>query len=360
VVVLLIVALAVVLGVIGLSSTGGVLDPRSAAPDGSLALATLLRERGVEVTVSRTGAAEPGQTTVVAFPSMLSGSQLARLAGQAGGGTVVLIAPSGAGLASVDAGLSVGPSVANAARTPSCALPEAQAAGIADTGGATFAGGGTLTCYPAVPGGPGTVAVTRVGGARVVLFGEVTPFLNDSLAAQGNAGLVVGLLSDHPHLRWLLPGPPAPGARRRALISLLPRRLVVAAVEVCLAVVLLALARARRLGPPVEEPLPVQVRATETVLGRARLYQAARAREAAAESLRAATRRRLSVRLGLGRAAVVPAALLSTVAERSGRTSADLSPLLYGAGPAGSPLDDHGLLRLAHDLTAIEEQVRAT
>ena len=48
-------------------------------------------------------------------------------------------------------------------------------------------------------------------------------------------------------------------------------RLIVAAV-------LAAAARARRLGAPVAEPLPVLVPATETVTGRGRLYQRSRDR----------------------------------------------------------------------------------
>ncbi|MDP9799538.1 hypothetical protein J2S43_008050 [Catenuloplanes nepalensis] len=60
-----------------------------------------------------------------------------------------------------------------------------------------------------------------------------------------------------------------------------------------------ALWRARRLGPPVVEPLPVQVRAHETVLGRGRLYRRARAAPHSAEILREAARQRLTHRLRL-------------------------------------------------------------
>jgi hypothetical protein len=358
VVIAVLAVIAITLGVVGLSSTGGALDPRSAAPYGTLALATLLRERGVAVAVSESTHALAGETTVVAYPSLMSSGALARLAGEAGRGTVVLVAPSAADVAAVDARVRVAGTVGNAARAPGCALPAARAAGVADTGGVTFAGSPAVSCYPARPGGPGSLVVAQVGAAHVVLLGEAEPLLNTSLASQGNAALAVGLLSTHPRVRWLLPGPPAPGTRHASLVSLLPRRLVDTFWEVCLALVLLALARGRRLGPPVEEPLPVAVRATETVLGRARLYQAARARDAAAAALRSATRRRLSAQLGLGGAAVVTTALVPMVADRAGRTTENVTALLYGAGPAGPQLDDDGLLRLAHDLTVLEEQVR--
>ena len=56
----------------------------------------------------------------------------------------------------------------------------------------------------------------------------------------------------------------------------------------------LALWRGRRLGPVVDEPLPVVVRAAETTEGRARLYRRAEgARTGPPSSLRAATRPRL-------------------------------------------------------------------
>ena len=86
-----------------------------------------------------------------------------------------------------------------------------------------------------------------------------------------------------------------------------------------MAVVVLALWRARRLGRVVEEPLPVVVRAAETVEGRGRLYRAAGARDRAAEALRRGARDRLVPRLGLP-AGADREALVGTVAVRTGRT----------------------------------------
>ena len=58
--------------------------------------------------------------------------------------------------------------------------------------------------------------------------------------------------------------------------------------------VLLALVRARRLGPPVAEPLPVLVPAAESVTGRGRLYERIAAREASLDALRAAAIARMA------------------------------------------------------------------
>ena len=124
-------------------------------------------------------------------------------------------------------------------------------------------------------------------------------------------------------------------------------------MQLAVAVLLLALWRARRLGPVVVEPLPVVVRAAETVEGRARLYRRSGAR---GHGSRGAARRRpgpAGTALGLPRRAEPPA-VVAAVAGRSGRTGPDVAALLYGAAPA----DDGALVRLADDLDALEREVR--
>ncbi|MBW6435784.1 hypothetical protein KZ829_18745 [Actinoplanes hulinensis] len=66
-----------------------------------------------------------------------------------------------------------------------------------------------------------------------------------------------------------------------------------------LILIALAVAAARRLGAPVTEPLPSQVPANETMLGHARLYAVARARDESMLVLRDAARRRLITHLNL-------------------------------------------------------------
>jgi len=107
------------------------------------------------------------------------------------------------------------------------------------------------------------------------------------------------------------------------------------------------------VGPVVEEPLPVVVRAAEAAEGRARLYRRAGARGRAAQNLRAATLGRLMPLLGQGRAAD-PVSVTAAVAARAARPAAEVSALLYGAAPA----DDAALVRLANELDALERMVR--
>ncbi|NUT39882.1 MAG: DUF4350 domain-containing protein, partial [Thermoactinospora sp.] len=108
----------------------------------------------------------------------------------------------------------------------------------------------------------------------------------------------------------------------------------------------------RRLGPVVAEKLPVIVRAAETVEGRGRLYRARRARQRAAESLRAGTIDRLTPRLGLASGAGTH----ELVAALAGRVRED--PQMVGAALYGPPpTDDAGLVALAGYLDSIERQV---
>jgi hypothetical protein len=120
-------------------------------------------------------------------------------------------------------------------------------------------------------------------------------------------------------------------------------------IQLAVAVVLAAAWRARRLGPLVAERLPVVVRASETVEGHGRLYQARRARDRAASELRQAARARIS-RLSGGSGETNAAA----VAARTGDAPQDVTALLYGPAPR----TDAQLVTLADDLDILERKVR--
>jgi hypothetical protein len=126
-------------------------------------------------------------------------------------------------------------------------------------------------------------------------------------------------------------------------------------IQLVIGIALLALWQARRLGPVVAEPLPVVVRAAETVEGRARLYRRANARDRAADTLRDAALARLVPMVGLPRGAE-PAAVVSAVAARSGWPATEVSALLYGPAPG----DDAALVRFADNLDRLEREVRRT
>ena len=123
-------------------------------------------------------------------------------------------------------------------------------------------------------------------------------------------------------------------------------------LQLVVAVALLALWRGRRVGPLVAEPLPVVVRASETVEGRGRLYRSRRARDRAADALRVSARQRLIPRLGL-RPDAAPAAVVAALAQRCGQDPQTLAHILYGQPPES----DTDLVALARALDDIERQV---
>ncbi len=106
--------------------------------------------------------------------------------------------------------------------------------------------------------------------------------------------------------------------------------------EIAVALALAALWRMRRFGPLVFEPLPVVVRASETVEGHGRLYRSRRARDRAAAALRAAALARITARLGLPQTAP-PEAVCRELARRTGRGEGRSRPSCSGRFPATTP-----------------------
>lgn len=350
---------ATAIGIVQTRGTGGRLGPRSPEPGGSRALATLLDDRGVAVRrVTDPGELLDGSTSrtvaLVAFPDLLDQEAATRLGG-ATGGTVVLVAPEADPLDAVSGDVAVSGQVPVATRAPDCDEPAAQAAGTASLGGRTYRTADGVSCYGRDGDGSLVLGRTR-GGARLAVLGTGEPLTNEHLADEGNAALALNLLGadgSADEVRWLVPGPAAAGSDGDR--SVLPSWVGPALLQLLLAGVLLALWRGRRLGPPVTEPLPVVVRAAETVEGRARLYRRAQARDRAAEALRAGALARLVPRLGIDAAGGEPApeAVVAAVAARSGRPDAEVHAALYGPPPA----DDAGLVRLTETL---DSMVRTT
>ncbi len=360
---------AVVLAALTGQQTAGRLDPRATDPSGSRAVARVLGSLGVDAVLVRTvddalartrgGAA----TLLVADDALVPDDALRRLAGDRTAPDVVLVTPSRATLRAVVPGVSAAGDVAAAdsgARAPACTDPDAVAAGPADVAGQGYsvgevAPGTTVTaCYPR-DGFASLVVVGQPSGRRVVILGDPAALTNARAGERGNAALALRLLGRHPRLVWLLPdGTDAADAGSRSLGGLLPAAVRWGLLQLLVAVVVLALVRARRLGRVVPERLPVVVRASETAEGRGRLYQRGRARGTAADALRTAALTRLGPRTGVPPGAA-PDVVVTTVAARTGRAAEDVGRLLYGPAPA----DDAALVRLATELDTLEREVTA-
>ncbi|WP_370946875.1 DUF4350 domain-containing protein [Amycolatopsis sp. cg5] len=327
------------------------LDPASYQPRGSHALAKLLEDRGVEIetvhTANDADALLDGESTLfVIVPEMVDPDRLSALAGRAG--DVVLLSPE-RDVTRVAPSVEVdGPSEVDV-HQPGCQLEAAVAAGSARVGGIRYRanGSGVTLCYQS-----SLVQVSSERGTMTII-GSAAPITNERLAEEGNAALMTRLLGTRSKLVWYIPSPSdIDGAAKKTFAELVPDGWKFAALELGFAAVLLALWRARRLGPVVTEPLPIVVRAAETTEGRARLYRRSGAADHAAETLREASRARLKPLLGLPVDAEA-AAVVASAAQRTGRPETDIGAALYGTPVT----DDQTLVRLADALDELERKV---
>jgi hypothetical protein len=340
------------------------LDPESARGGGARALVQILGRHGTPVTISRsvTGAANamrsnPDAVLVVVRSERLTAADVDTL--RALPGDLLLVAPADAALERLAPRVRAADVSVDRVVPPRCAMPAATLAGDVNFGlGATYqAPAGVTGCY-AVDGLPHVVRLSA-GGRSITVVGSAFPFVNDGLAESGNAALAMNLAGARASAVWLMPPLPEPGAAgEKSLTELVPLGVKLALLQLLIAVGLVALWRARRLGPVVAEPLPVVVRSAEAVEGRARLYRARRARDRAADALRAGARERLVPLLGLPGSAAqdmsLAAQVVAAVAERTDQPETAVGPALYG--PA--PVDDAELVALADYLDDLERQVR--
>jgi hypothetical protein len=360
---LLVLAGGAVIALLQPSAGTGSLDPDSTASGGGHALADLVAARGQHVIRQNAGTAPPAAnaggsaaggsagTELVPGADQLSGAQLARAARFPG--DIIVTDPDPAALrvlapaVTTTAGSagpggpagSAGPGVAAA---PLCNDPAANLAGSVDAAGAVLqtTDPAAAACYP----GAGGYFLVRYAGTyqgrkrTITVLGGDAPFTNDGLAGDGDASLALNLLNQ-PSITWLVPVPgtvPAGQAQgQRSFASLVPWPAWLVAIQLAIAAGLAAAWRARRLGALVPEKIPVVVRASETVEGHGRLYQARRARDRAAAELRNAARARIAARTGQPPGSVT-------------------GPALDGPAPAS----DTELVALADDLDSLERKAR--
>lgn len=364
----LLLAAGIAIAALNSTTRHGTLDPRSADPYGSRAVAELLADRGVTTRTVTTlddarAAAGPDTTLLIAIPDLLTkDEQTALRATTAGsGGRTVLVSPGGWSVQTLAPGVFADPATSrDTTLAPGCALPEATRAGSADTGGHryTTTRQGIDECYPSRRLATLLRVPDPAAGGDTIVLGAPDILFNERLGEQGNASLALQLLGSRPHLVWYLPTlsdtattPEDP----KTLFELMPSGWLWGTLQLFVAAALAALWRARRFGPLVPERLPVAIRASETAEGRARLYRKAAARDRAADALRSATRIRLTPLLGLPAAqAHTPETLIPALTDRLDADGQTLHSLLFGPPPT----DDTALTALADRLDALEREVR--
>ncbi|MBO4205644.1 DUF4350 domain-containing protein [Micromonospora echinofusca] len=360
----------------------GTLSPVGTGPDGSRLLADRLAAAGVTVRVVTSSAAartalgelagKPA-TVFVPAPDYPEPRFLDRVAGQYPGNRVVLVRPGGD--TAFDAGFLSGPS-RWAARTvaPGCGAQLAVDAGRAAVLRSRYAADPETSTTPVLDCYDGGLVAHTLRGTEFVLVGATDPFRNSRIDEAGNSALAVGLLSRDRQVIWVdlhrpeprpsMPPPPAPEYRQpdrtaggsNPMWSAFPPALWAGLVLLGVLAVLVVVVRGRRLGPPVAEPLPVAVPATELVVGWGRLYQRGRARAVTLDALRAAAVRRITHRLDPTGVLPDDSALAAAVAARLGVPVEQVRAVLH----PDPPTDDDELISAVAGLDALAAAVERT
>jgi hypothetical protein len=343
------------------------LSPENPAPNGAKAVAEVLRQQGTDVVLTDTldatlAALDHGGTLLFNDASgYLDEGQLGELAD--GAGRLILVEPDFRQLRALAPGFSAagvvpedGPPLAAECRTESGGTPPAgavpQGAGTITRGGLAYRG--PVMCFGFETGDrPAASYAADTDGSTVVL-GAGQVLSNEAIVREGNAALALNTVGRDPRLVWYRPSladisisdePQSP-------MELLPSWVTPVILWLLAVGVLAMFWKGRRLGPLVEEPLPVVVRSAETAAGRARLYQDSKSLDRAAANLRAATLTRLAAELRLGTGANA-AAVVEAAARHLGRPVPELDGLLR----TFVPRTESQLVDWAQNLQQLEEEV---
>jgi len=320
------------------------LDPEHPGPAGAMAIAQLLGQRGVGVEIVRSldeaAAAASDGTLVIGDTSPLSDDDLA--AALSTSDRAVLIDPSARDARVVFGdGATLFAGFGSGAVPPSCDLAAAERAGDIRPGTVWQRGTADVACYPAADGFG--LLQGDFSGTEVTLVDGRELFTNTELAAGGNASLALGLLGADESLVWYMPSADDvdPALAPPTLGELTPPWVSAAIVMLGIAAVAAGIWRGRRFGPLVAETLPVTVRGSETLEGRARLYQRSGDAAHAADLVRSGAVSRMGARLGL-HARASAAEVSDAAAARIGARRADVAAVIDFRPSSDAQLADFG------------------
>jgi hypothetical protein len=320
------------------------LAPDAAQPQGARAVVRVLQAHGVTVHPADSlgealalAAEHPEAPVLVHDPARhLPANGLEKLAAAVAPERRVLVEPDFTALGSLAPGVSQAGQVPEGdplAAGSGCTLQLGrEAASVVAEGRSYRVDDGGRACFP-VPGtanGSTDAAHALVETADgTLVIGNHRVLANGGADLEGHPVLSLWSLGRSSDVVWYLPGlddlalDPAPPT----LDELLPGWVRPAGIWLLVCLVVLLFWRGRRHGPLAVEPLPVVVPASETAVGRARLYERTGQHAAAARALRSATLVRLSRMLRLGHGASVDA-VVSAAAGAIGREPSRVSAAL--------------------------------
>lgn len=350
------------LNLVGTAVDGPPLDPTSPRESGTLALAEVLRQQGVDVIVTtglsetRTALAEASESTLFLtnFDGFLTDKQIADTSDLAP--TVIIAGP---GITEL---LAVAPEVANAGTRvgtvpAQCPSPLVSQAPEISAGPSSLRiidnESGAVGCYGNDELGFGLISIDR-GSTHLVLLAATNALTNGAITTADNAAFALRLLGHNDTLVWYTPSfddlSDAGGIKTYDELS--PDWVTPVVWLIVLTLLTAAIWRGRRFGPLVIEKLPVTVRSNETMQGRARLYEKTAARLHTLDSLRIGSIRRLATLCGMASTASIDD-VINRISPLIDQPVAQLRQLLVDARPT----NDSELLSFSDELLALEQRV---
>lgn len=361
-----IAGILVILAFVGIIFSGSLaaqqdpLTATNAAPEGAKAVVEVLRDQGVAVSVSASLAEaedaidDPAETTLLFYDynAFLSAEQFEQVLALAD--TIVIVDPTFDEVDAVSSEIYLAGTIDDAEYSADCSLDAAEKAGSISGTVSGFRSDDpeAISCFPGETDDVYSLVQIEQNGATITLLGAPDSLSNGRILENGNAALALNLLGTKDSLVWYIPGvednldaPITPG-------ELSPAWVVPVALVLVLTFIAAAVWRGRRFGPLIVENLPVTIRASETMQGRARLYQHSSARLHTLDSLRIGTLDRLAKSVGLPVLATTDE-VVSSVAATSGLDEREVRLLLVETIPG----TDHELIALSDQLLRLEALV---
>lgn len=346
-------------------NSGRDLDPDSAAPNGALAIVRTLESHGVDVeradSLETLNGTVGESTTVLVYDrgAILQDWQWDELRALGVDRLIVIPSSQASRMAVADVATVVGytsPPEEPATHSvgDQCPAPLAtNAPTLSDLGGAEYApAGDAVGCWQVRDGY--AVVMDATGTTEVVVIAQPGFLANGEIADNANAATAIGLLGAHEQFVWYEPGMDDLASSGPTFGSYIPQWLLPATLLLLLAGLAATVWRGRRFGPLVSERLPVAVPASETLEGRARLYDHSDSRLRALDAIRIGTVTRLAELLGLGRDASAQA-----VADAAAGAARVPREHAHQALVGGDPGNDTNMVDLANACAEIERRVRA-
>jgi hypothetical protein len=353
----------ITIAVNGNSADGEPLSTTNPAPAGTQALAEVLRDEGVSVTETQNlsdtvdAAGPTADTTIMLYDpeSLLAPDQLEQLGELSA--NLVLVDPTFSVLSTLVPGVAAaGETTGPFSPGPDCAVPAVERADSVRGDGfgyrLTDENVSAQVCLGSGDDVYSVIEVDTAAGTRTVL-GIPDALTNEGVIAGGNAALALGLLGEQPTLVWYLPSlADVDSAAPLTLAESTPGWVVPTTSLIVLLALAAAFWRGRRFGPLVVENLPVVVRSSETMEGRARLYDRGSARLRALDAVRIGTLDRIGRLCGLPVTATVDE-VVASAASLTGRKLDSVRALLL----SDEPHSDADLVRMSDALLELEKAV---